>query len=227
MKWWALHLSSSGNNSALRAALHELPGITVHALPPPVATQRVEESVTREMPGHGSAVTLLHNRHLQVLRHHCLLAVLLLRVQVVETRSITTKRCSCSASFRARRSSEGSSPFSSNSMTSRTRGSFRCSSAKDTGSTITGADRRNSAMFAAPPLVVSLSTAATCTSASAIPSREAGACGQRDKASALVFTLPGQYWIVTSFTPLLYTLVHHRACFPLGFGVSSTALTAV
>ena len=48
-----------------------------------------------------------------------------------------------------------------------------------------GSDWSNSGISIQLPLVTALSTAATCTSASANPSCGAGACGLRDKASAL------------------------------------------
>ena len=83
MKGWALHLSSSGN-SVLWAAIHMLLHISVQNFPPPMSTQCVEELVAREMPGHRSAVTLLHDLQMHMLQHYSWLAMFLLQIQAVE-----------------------------------------------------------------------------------------------------------------------------------------------
>ncbi len=64
-------------------------------------------------------------------------------------------------------------------------------------------------------------------SASPMPSCGARERGLRDRESALALLLPERCTIFRSRMPEPYTFVHHRACFPLGFGVRRTAVYTV
>ena len=118
-------------------------------------------------------------------------------------------------------SQSGSFPVDKNAIISWTSGSFRCSVGNSSNSaTQFGPTACNSLALISVVWIAATSVSSRMGSAGCSPR------GHRDNASAFPFSLPARYTMLMFLTPLPNTLLHHLACLPLGFGVSSTAFTA-
>lgn len=164
MQWWLVYSTRPRYNGTLRTYCARLSEISKRLRPPSVSHKKLVQPCTREMPSHWPTMTLFQDSFSKLRRHNCSLPVFPAWVNEVENSihySEGKRLGNQLTSFHVPMQQVVHLHPDTYLIISKTSGSFNCSRAKESTSSIGAGSASNNS-----DIVVEAETANTCTSPS-------------------------------------------------------------